>query len=354
MSADKSINDYHIDYDRCIGKGAYSRVYIGVAKDKKLITDNDEGLVAVKVIHRKMVTEKVLPRLEKEIQIMKLIQNMSHPNLVKCYDVFETHDVIYFILEFCESGDLSRMLKRPMKEKYVQFYICQVVSGLQFLIDNGIYHHDIKPRNILLTMNKKIVKIADFGFSTLSSDKDRSLSLCGSPLYMAPEIMNRIDGDKTKTDIWSVGMLMYEMLFNKHPFSQSDTLTELIEMMNTHDIQVPPEGSINRGISEDCLSLLKHILQKDHRHRISWTNLCYHPWTNKYWIEQDHNEEYIVHYQKETQDMPLSFISVQSDDVVPISKLETSTPWEDVETNKSTVSRASSMPIPIKKQDNRW
>jgi len=319
MEADTyHIGNYCIDYNRCIGTGAYSHVYIGTT-DKQTITENNEGIVAIKVVHKNLISKKVLIRLEKEIQIMKILQTTEHPNVVRCYDVIETSDTVYFVLEFCDSGDLGRLIKRPMKEKYVQFYICQMISGMKFLVDNGIIHHDIKPRNILLTMNKKIIKIADFGFSTLANDTAKYLSLCGSPLYMAPEIMNifsnnsrqLLETDNNKTDIWSIGMLMYEMLFNVHPFKRSETISDLIDMMNTQNIDIPPKGTNNSLISDDCMSILHQLLQKDYRYRINWDSLCCHPWTNKYWISQE--GEYKVNYIKETNDIALSFQSLQTE-----------------------------------------
>lgn len=319
-------------------------------------------MVAVKCIDKRSVADKVAKRIENEVRIMRYLMDYPHPNIVHCYDVVETESFAFLILEYCESGDLMNVMKSPVKEKYVQFYICQLVQGIRFLNDHNIYHHDIKPKNVLLTMNRKVVKVADFGFAEIiDKAKDIPIVMCGSPLYMAPEIMNRKEGDRAdlKTDLWSIGMLMYEMLFGIHPFRSSTTLSHLIERVNREPIEIPPKHTTNRKISDDCLDVLERLLEKDTDKRMSWTTLFSHTWIGKYWVERDDTDAYSVKYHRREDDsVPFSFSSLPGIEEDQHARWldsgeSTSSSFEEFnpeDEEQYPISRTVSKPIPIPKR----
>ena len=148
------IGDYIVNPKR-IGKGAFSSVYSG--KDK---FDND---VAIKKIEIDSI-KKIGERIRKEI---KICQTLDHVNVIKTHDVIydKNGGNIYIITEYCSKGDLSQFLKgRAMKEKYALYFMKQIRNGLKYLIDNKIFHRDLKPHNILIN-EKGELKIADFGFA---------------------------------------------------------------------------------------------------------------------------------------------------------------------------------------------
>lgn len=183
------------------------------------------------------------------------------------------------MLEYCDSGDLRKILKNPIKEKYTKYYFCQLVNGLKYLDKHNILHRDIKPRNILLSNNRKILKIADFGFAKKEFN-NISLhdTICGSPLYMAPEILTNKPYCK-KIDLWSIGLILYEMLYGHHPFENCKDLDDL--KSNVYRIiHIPPKNTINTFISKECLSLLRQLLQNTASQRITWKELFNHPWIN--------------------------------------------------------------------------
>ena len=134
-----------------------------------------------------------------------------------------------------------------------------------------ISHRDIKPQNILLVDD--IVKLTDFGLACEFNNNNMT-SICGSPLYMAPEIVNDDDGYNSKIDLWSTGVVMYQMLFGETPFNAS-THFELIKTINNNDINFP-----NNDLSNHCLNLLKNLLIKNPTLRISWDNFFNHPFFN--------------------------------------------------------------------------
>lgn len=267
-SADSS---YDVYKSQKLGHGSYSSVCLGKCTSGKI-----EGqLVAIKRITKSILSNRGLSMLSSEIGILKEIIKFSHPNIVTCYDIIDDIDVVYIIMEYCNDGDFSKMLiKKPMKYKFIKFYFNQIVDGIKYLHDRGIIHRDIKPKNILMTNNKKTIKICDFGFAKRNDKVKRVYTVCGSPLYMAPDIYQKI-GYNEVVDVWSLGMILYEMIFGKHPLASCDDPQKLIQSITTTDIHIPtscPE------IEEDCINLLQQMLRRREYDRITMEQIFEHKW----------------------------------------------------------------------------
>jgi len=262
-------NNYNL-----LGKGAFSKVYRG-----KCIDTNK--LVAFKIIKIKNITVKGLSIIEDEIKMMEIIKKNPHQNIVECYDIIKKNDKVYIIMEYCDSGNLRTILKKPIKESYTQFYFSQLANGLKYLNENNIIHRDIKPKNILLTNNRKVLKIADFGFARKIKEQSLYDTICGSPLYMAPEIMSN-EFYNEQTDLWSIGIILYEMLYGYHPFNKCRSIPELKKIVNNINIDIPPINNTNINVSHECISLLKLLLKKNVNNRITWKDFFNNPWVNKY------------------------------------------------------------------------
>ena len=182
--ARKQVGDYILE--KAIGFGAFSTVYEGSNVHSKL-------KVAVKSInlHRINVSEKHLSNLKQEIDILR---KCRHSNIVQLLHTYQTSNHIYLIMQFCGGGDLHRFVQRngKMTERNAQRFTIQFVEGLKYLHSLKIIHRDLKPQNILLSENSKnaIVRIADFGFARYKPTGHNMVdTMCGSPLYMAPEIL---------------------------------------------------------------------------------------------------------------------------------------------------------------------
>jgi serine/threonine-protein kinase ULK/ATG1 len=187
-------------------------------------------------------------------------------------------------MEYCDSGDMRGILKKPIKEKYAQFYFSQLANGLRYLYNNNIVHRDIKPRNILLTSNRRVLKIADFGFARqVAQENHMYQTVCGSPLYMAPEIIKKSDYNN-QTDLWSLGMILFEILYGFHPFHNCKSIPELKSVISNEEIIIPPVDTRNE-VSEECLDFLRKLLQKDVLHRFTWEQFFDHPWVRS--LEDD-------------------------------------------------------------------
>lgn len=281
MSSTEKILEYELYKHKVIGEGSFSTVFLGkyIGPDNQFIKTGTS--VAFKIIKTKDMTEKAKNILNDEIKIMEMIKYNPHPNIVGCYDILKKDDDICIILEYCDSGDLRNILKKPIREKYAQFYFTQLVNGLKYLEKKNIIHRDIKPKNILLTDNRKLLKIADFGFAKIASTGTLYDTICGSPLYMAPEIMKK-NLYNNQTDLWSIGMILYEMLYGFHPYSNCKSLPELQSNIDNKKIEIPPPNTANKDVSHECIDLLKKLLQKDANNRITWNNFFNHSWLTVY------------------------------------------------------------------------
>ena len=186
---------------------------------------------------------------------------------------------IYIFLEYCPNGSIKTFLGKGgyLDEIYVHRLMKQLISGFKFLLSLGIYHRDIKPDNLLLSANYNL-KITDFGLSTMNKSGTFH-HLCGSPLYMAPEILVTTSYNK-KSDIWSSGMVMFELLFGHHPLHNIKHITDLIKYFSRNSsITIPPLQKPNDiNLTSNCIDLLKNILVIDINKRLSWENLFIHPW----------------------------------------------------------------------------
>lgn len=264
-----------------LGKGSFSTVYMGTYKGITNKYINNGTKVAIKIITTIKLTPKAINILNEEINIMEFIKMNPHTNIVGCYDIIKNDNETFIILEYCDSGNLADIIKKPIKEKYSQFYFCQLVNGFKYLDAHQIMHRDIKPKNILLTNKRRILKIADFGFAKKCNQQSLYDTVCGSPLYMAPEIMNN-NMYNNQTDLWSIGMILYEMLYGSHPFSNCKTMHELKDTVSQEIIEIPPRNTKNKDVSNTCISLLKKLLEKKVDNRISWDDFFEHPWIKQY------------------------------------------------------------------------
>lgn len=264
----------YIVYNSVLGKGSFSTVYKGFDSEKKKI-------IAVKKVEiDRNNTEKINKLIDREIELMK---DLDNKNVLKLYDIITENNYIYMILEYCENGDLYNFLKkRPLKEEYCKRYMKQISYGLKYLLSKNIIHRDLKPQNILIDKNYNI-KLSDFGFARYYEEDTLLKTLCGTPLYMAPEIMNYKDYDD-KADLWSVGIILYEMLYGYRPF-KAKNLHTLVKQINSEPVKIPS----NTKISNECKNLLISLLIKNPDKRISWTDFFNHSWLNEEKISKAEN-----------------------------------------------------------------
>ena len=256
------IGNYNVTNKR-IGRGAFSTIYKGNDKYTNKI-------YAIKEINYD-TNKKMMENIKNEFEIMK---KLDHPNIIKLHEIYydKSNKNIYLVLDYYQKGDLSKFLNgKSLKEPYARKYMKQLAEGLEYLKDHNIMHRDLKPQNILVS-DDYILKITDFGFARYIDSNMIIQTLCGSPMYMAPEIM-KYKKYNDKSDLWSVGVIMYEILAGKVPFKAKNFI-DLIKCVNKKKITFP----INIEISDSCRELLFGLIEKKPEDRIEWDDFFNSAW----------------------------------------------------------------------------
>ncbi len=278
MNNDK-ITDFVICRDMCIGQGAFSRVYLGYSKNDVTFQ------VAIKEINISRITDNLRTRFFEEISIINILRQNPHPNIIKCYSIKQDREKIYIVMEYCKHGELSKLLKKKLSENKIKFYFKQIIEALLHLNKLNIMHRDIKPANILLTDDGNTVKVTDFGLSKNITKHDLFNTICGSPFYMAPELLNQQTHDQ-QTDIWSLGIILYEFVYGIHPFKSCYNIIDLKEKVNETEINFASITSANIIINQECINLMRLLLSRNLTNRIKLHDILNHKWFEN---EKSHN-----------------------------------------------------------------
>jgi serine/threonine protein kinase len=251
--------------EQVIGNGATARVH--VAHHHQI----DDIRVAIKVISSSSLnTEARRARFKREISVH---QSMKHPFIAELFQVFEDDFNHYLVLEFLDRGTLLNLLNTHgrFNEYRARRYFTQLVWVLEYLHSKlSVAHRDLKCENILLDRNDNI-RLIDFGISRTFEQHDEKLStLCGSPAYAAPEMLQR-QGYTYMADIWSLGVVLYVLVVGKLPF-QDSSIPGLLQKILTTEIQYPT------FLQPSLLDLLQGLLCKDPNSRIDIPRIKMHPW----------------------------------------------------------------------------
>ncbi|WWC92685.1 uncharacterized protein L201_007644 [Kwoniella dendrophila CBS 6074] len=300
-----------------IGRGSFATVYKGYRSKSKVP-------IAIKAVSRQKLTTKLLENLESEINILKVIH---HRNIVALEDCFKNDTHIYLVMEFCSGSDLSIYIKnrgrletldfvpKPgsslshlerkedgkifwphpntggLDEKVTRSFLGQLAQAIKFLRAQDLMHRDIKPQNLLLQPATEtevaeghpygipVLKVADFGFARILPATAMAETLCGSPLYMAPEILRYEKYDAT-ADLWSVGAVLFEMSVGRPPFRANNHVELLKRIERGEDrIKFPDEAPPSERkestppptpVSPDIKALIRSLLKRKPANRIGF------------------------------------------------------------------------------------
>jgi serine/threonine protein kinase len=272
----KTINNYIYD-NNYIGKGTFSKVYIGYKKH------NSDYKYAIKKIYKKS-DPKYIKYVNLEIEIMN---KLNHKNIIKLYETIHTDKYVFLILELCETDLYTYINNNEINENDTRFIIKQIVEAIKYIMDNNIVHRDLKPHNILINKQSKVIKICDFGFAKEFKDTLMCDTICGSPLYMAPELLQN-QKYNIKSDIWSIGIIMYEIVMKNHPF-KSNNISDLIHKINNN------KPILNSSkFSYECKELINNLLIVDYNKRLDWHELFTNKWIyDNLSIEESDNKDII-------------------------------------------------------------
>ncbi|XP_042503978.1 CBL-interacting protein kinase 2-like [Macadamia integrifolia] len=253
---------------RLLGQGTFAKVYYA----RSLKTGES---MAIKVIDKEKVLKVgLVDQVKREISVMRLVQ---HPNIVQLYEVMASKTKIYFVMEYAKGGELfNKVAKGKLKEDVARKYFQQLISAVDFCHSRGVYHRDLKPENLLLDDNGNL-KASDFGLSALADSKRQDGLLhtaCGTPAYVAPEVINRKGYDGSKADIWSCGVILYVLLAGFLPFHDSN-LMEMYRKIGKGEFRCP------NWFPTEVRRLLSKILDPNPNTRISMAKIKENSWFRK-------------------------------------------------------------------------
>ena len=251
-------------YGRLLGKGAYGKVNLCL----HTLTGR---LVAIKSINKSKITkERQKQKIKVETSIMKTLSDSN--NIVKIFEKYETKKHICIVMEYICAGDLLTYIKKRSKltEPVAKFIFKQIVLALQYIHNHNIVHRDIKLDNILIDLDNNI-KICDFGVSKIIKKGDIMVEQCGTPAYIAPEILKNRGYEGFGVDIWSAGVVLYAMLSGTVPFKGND-IKEL------HKLIIEGKYKTIKNISKEANHLVKCLLEVDPKNRIKIEDILVHPW----------------------------------------------------------------------------
>jgi len=251
-----------------LGRGAFSVVYVA--------TQRATGVqYAVKVINKKDLGKDYEKNLKMEVDILKKV---NHPNIIALKELFDTPDKLYLVMELVTGGELFDKIveKGSYTEHEAGQLVRKIVSAVDYLHNLGIVHRDLKPENLLLKRadNDLEIAIADFGLSKIVGQQMMMQTACGTPSYVAPEVLNA-SGYGKEVDMWSIGVITYILLCGFPPF-YGDTVPEIFEQIMEANFDYPEEywGSV----SKEAKDFINKLLVVDSDKRLTASDALRHPW----------------------------------------------------------------------------
>jgi len=216
----------------------------------------------------------MMEQIKREISVMKMVK---HPNIVDLHEVMASKSKIYFAMELVRGGELfSKIAKGRLKEDLARVYFQQLISAVDFCHSRGVYHRDLKPENLLLDEEGNL-KVTDFGLSAFTEHLKQDGLLhttCGTPAYVAPEVIGKKGYDGAKADLWSCGVILYVLLAGFLPF-QDDNIVAMYRKIYRGDFKCPP------WFSSEARRLITKLLDPNPTTRITISKIMDSSWFKK-------------------------------------------------------------------------
>ncbi|KAG7605064.1 putative CBL-interacting serine/threonine-protein kinase 20 CAMK-CAMKL-CHK1 family [Arabidopsis thaliana] len=253
---------------RLLGQGTFAKVYHA----RNIKTGES---VAIKVIDKQKVAKVgLIDQIKREISVMRLVR---HPHVVFLHEVMASKTKIYFAMEYVKGGELfDKVSKGKLKEDIARKYFQQLIGAIDYCHSRGVYHRDLKPENLLLDENGDL-KISDFGLSALRESKQQDGLLhttCGTPAYVAPEVIGKKGYDGAKADVWSCGVVLYVLLAGFLPFHEQN-LVEMYRKITKGEFKCP------NWFPPEVKKLLSRILDPNPNSRIKIEKIMENSWFQK-------------------------------------------------------------------------
>ncbi|XP_061290677.1 serine/threonine-protein kinase Nek5 isoform X1 [Bos javanicus] len=253
------------DMIKAIGEGAFGKAYLAQRK-----SDSEHCVI-------KEINFEKMPIQEKEASKKEviLLAKMKHPNIVTFFNSFQENNRLFIVMEYCDGGDLMKRIRRQrgvlFSEDQILSWFVQISLGLKHIHDRKVLHRDIKTQNIFLSKNGMVAKLGDFGIArVLNNTMELARTCVGTPYYLSPEICQNKPYNN-KTDIWSLGCVLYELCTLRHPFEGNNLQQLVLKICQAH---VPP---ISPRFSRDLQFLLSQLFEVSPRDRPSINSILKRP-----------------------------------------------------------------------------
>ncbi|MDP2436556.1 MAG: protein kinase [archaeon] len=253
-----------------LGQGSFAECYL-------VESTTDRRRYAAKVVEKAHLKPKTKDRLYSEIKIHR---SLHHPSVIRLDEVFEDANFVYILLEPCPHKTLLEMLRARLhvSEAEVRYWVFHVLDGIDYIHSQSVIHRDLKPGNIMIGLDAEgnvRPKIGDFGLATmLGTPDERKKTVCGTPNYIAPEILyNGELGHSFEVDVWSLGVIMFTLLFGKPPF-ETTAIRETYKLIRQGKYQYPTSPIVS-GIAKEMITWM---LQVDPLKRPTVRQLRHHSW----------------------------------------------------------------------------
>lgn len=249
-------------FGRQLGRGAFGKVNLGV----HILTGKTVAIKSFKLNDKEI--NSIRRRLHLETQLMK---TLNHLNVLKMYETFETTNYLMIVVEFISGGDLLSFLRKRNKvsEPVAKFLFKQLMEGLKYMHSQGIIHRDVKLDNILLDADSSI-KLCDLGVSKLIKQGEIMTEQCGTPAYIAPEIISGEGYSGFGADMWSAGVVLYALLSGTMPFKANN-------MNDLQNLIISSNYSEIKEVSKDASNLINELLELDPKKRLTADQALRHP-----------------------------------------------------------------------------
>ncbi|XP_064943678.1 CBL-interacting protein kinase 24-like isoform X3 [Musa acuminata AAA Group] len=271
----KKVGKY--DVVRTIGQGTFAKV-------KSAVNTETGEIVAMKVLAKNTILEhRMVHQIKREISIMKIVR---HPNIVRLHEVLASTTKIYIILELITGGELYDKIvhQRKLCENESRCFFQQLIDAVDYCHSKGVYHRDLKPENLLLDYEGNL-KVSDFGLSALPQKGVGLLhTTCGTPNYVAPEVLNQQGYDGSAADVWSCGVILYVLMAGYLPFNETNLQT-LYEKINAAEFTCPA------WFSSGAKSLIYRILDPNPKTRINIEGIKNDAWFQINYVAVRHGVE---------------------------------------------------------------
>lgn len=265
---------------KLLGHGSFAKVY-----HARNVKTNES--VAIKVIDKeKIMKGGLIAHIKREISILRRVR---HPNIVQLFEVMATKSKIFFVMEYVKGGELfNKVAKGRLKEEMARRYFQQLISAVGFCHARGVFHRDLKPENILLDEDGDL-KVSDFGLSAISEQiRGDGLfhTFCGTPAYVAPEVLGRKGYEAAKVDIWSCGVILFVLMAGYLPFHDQNIMV-MYKKIYKGEFRCP------RWFSPELTRLLSKLLDTNPETRITIPEIMNNKWFKKgfkhvkFYIEDD-------------------------------------------------------------------